>query len=79
VLSQHAGDTTVLLDPDGGEYFALDAVGCRVWELCDGSRSLEEIADVLAEEYDAPRDEIMTDVSALVAELDAATLIENPG
>jgi hypothetical protein len=30
--------------------FELDAIGALVWDLCDGSRTVAEIADALAEE-----------------------------
>ena len=41
-----------------GEYFTLDEVGGRVWELCDGTRSIDEIATIVTEEYDAPLDRV---------------------
>ena len=46
ILMQAAGDTVVLLTPDSGEYFNVE-VGGRIWELADGTRSIEEIAAVL--------------------------------
>jgi len=54
VLAQGAGETVILLTPDSGEYFTLNEVGGRIWELADGSRSVAEIAGVLSEEYEAP-------------------------
>jgi hypothetical protein len=69
VLTQESGDTLLLLDVDGGMYFSLDGVGRRVWVLCDGTRSLEEVVDVICAEYDAPRDVIDGDVQELVSQL----------
>jgi hypothetical protein len=69
VLAQHADDSVVLLDLDGGEYFTLNEVGSRVWELCDGSHSILQMIAILAEEYDAPEHEIERDVERLLAEL----------
>jgi hypothetical protein len=48
VLAQTAGDTVILLTPDSGEYFTLNEVGGRIWELSDGSRSIAGIAETLA-------------------------------
>lgn len=75
VLAQAAGDTVVLLTPDSGEYFTLNEVGARIWELADGSRSVAEIASALAEEYDAPLEDIRTDALEVLAELAEEQLI----
>ena len=72
---QSAADETMLLDLDGGTYFALNEVGARVWELCDGEHSVAGIAAVLADEYDAPVELIEQDVLELVTELEAERLI----
>lgn len=79
VLSQRAAETTVLLDPASGEYFALDDVGCRVWELSDGTLSVAEIASRLADEYDAPPAAIADDVTALLQELGSVALVTFEG
>ncbi|MCU1426503.1 MAG: PqqD family protein [Actinomycetia bacterium] len=69
VLVERIEDETVLLDLDSGLYFALNEVGARVWELCDGARSVDEIVDVIAGEYDADGATVRTDVVELLAEL----------
>lgn len=64
------GETSVLLlNPSDGRYFALEDSGGRIWTLCDGSRSIAEIARVLHEEYDAPLDAVEADVLELIVEL----------
>lgn len=75
VVARRAGETVILLDPSSGEYFTLDDVGGRVWELCDGSRTVSEIVDAIAREYDAPRERIQGDVSELLAELAGIQLV----
>ena len=75
VLAQAAGDTVILLTPDSGEYFTLNEVGGRIWELSDGSRSVAEIVAVLAEEYDAPRDEIQADALDVLSQLAQERLV----
>ena len=69
----------VLLDPKSGEYYTLDEVGSRIWELCDGSRSLADIAVVVGQEFDASAEVIQADVCALVRELaDEALVVRDP-
>ena len=47
----------------------LNPVGSRVWELIDGQRSVEEIAHVIVEEFDAAPREAAQDVRGFVQEL----------
>jgi Coenzyme PQQ synthesis protein D (PqqD) len=75
VLAQAAGDTVILLTPDSGEYFTLNEVGGRIWELADGSRSVAEIAAALGEEYEAPLEEIQADALDVLSELAGQRLI----
>ncbi len=79
VLAQRVGETLVLLDPHGGQYFALDEVGTRVWELCDGTRSVAELVAVLTAEYAAPAETIEADVVELLSELAGERLVVTGG
>ena len=69
VLAQGTSDTLVLLNLDDGAYFALNEVGNRVWELCNGARSVSEIISITCREYDAPPEVVETDVLELFGEL----------
>lgn len=48
----------------------IDAIGKEIWELCDGSRSIAEIADVLGTRYSGTADHISRDVDRFVRSLD---------
>ncbi len=76
----HQGDEElVLLDPENGNYFTLDEVGARIWELADGGRSAAEIADVLDQEFDAPPETIRADLVELLEELSGSGLVVDAG
>jgi coenzyme PQQ biosynthesis protein PqqD len=75
IVARRGDDAVILLDPDSGHYYTLDDVGGRIWELCDGSRSVDEIADLLAAEYDAPAERIRADVIELLSELREGRLV----
>ena len=77
VLSNSAGDTVYLLHSETGEYFALDEIGGRIWELADGTRTITEIASDLVREYDAPLETIEADARRIVAELAGEQLIDD--
>lgn len=68
-LSQRASDTPILLNIDSGQYYVLNDVGGRIWELCDGIRSVAEIITILCQEYEAPAETVTADVLELVTEL----------
>jgi len=75
VLTQRMPDALVLLDPSAGTYFSLDEVGARVWELCDGTRTVSDVVAVLTDEFDAPTEIIRDDVAELLGELAAESLV----
>ncbi|HSU15795.1 PqqD family protein [Longimicrobium sp.] len=75
VVSAAEGDRTVLLDPVQGEYFGLDEVGTRIWELLPAHPTAAALADRLFDEYDAPRETLATDAARLLGELAARKLV----
>ncbi len=75
VVSAREGDRTVLLDPVRGEYYGLDEVGSRVWELLPDHPSAAALAERLLDEYDAPRDTLAADTAALLGKLASLKLL----
>jgi hypothetical protein len=61
--------STVLLNPSSGEYYTLEPVGTRVWQLCDGKHTISEIAAIIGQEYEASVEVIESDVFELAKEL----------
>ena len=61
-------DTVVMMDPDRGYYYELDAVATRIWALLDSSQSVAQLCDALVREYDVTPDDCRRDVVAFVAE-----------
>ncbi|MEM7397643.1 MAG: pyrroloquinoline quinone biosynthesis peptide chaperone PqqD [Pseudomonadota bacterium] len=60
-------DRWVLLAPE--RILTPDAIAVTVLKLCDGERTVEDIATKLAEEYSAPVDVITADVVELLQDL----------
>lgn len=69
VLRRSAGDETVLLDLESEEFYGLDGVGARVFELLAEPRSVRALIDTLHTEYAVERDVLSTDLLSLVTEL----------
>jgi hypothetical protein len=77
VAAQVADDEAVLLDIENGEYFSLNPVGSRIWELCDGRRrSTAEIVSVICGEFDVAEDVATADALEILDELQNEKLVE---
>jgi hypothetical protein len=76
ILRQRAADTMLLLNREGGQYYALDEVGSRAWELLDGTRSVAAVASLLGEEYEAPAATIEADLIELLEDLAREKLLD---
>ena len=59
---------TVLLIVSGTMH-QLNMVGGTIWQLADGSRSMDQITDDLVEDYDVDRSELEEDVINFVDDL----------
>jgi Coenzyme PQQ synthesis protein D (PqqD) len=75
VLVQKTVERVVLLDSRRGEYFSLDEVGARIWQLCDGNHSRADIVRDLCEEYDVEPEVLRSDLDGLLTKLAKARLI----
>ena len=62
-----ARDRWLILAPE--RVFTPDAVAVAVLKLCDGSRSVEAIANELAQAYNAPSERILADIVPLLQQL----------
>ena len=51
------------------EIFTLNELGQALWGKLDGQRSLQAVADLLCEEFDAPRETIKTDLLAFARDM----------
>lgn len=75
VLVQRADDQWILLDVESGQYYALDEVSGRVWDLCDGSHSVSAMVATLCQEYDAPAEDVQEDVLEFLGEMAEEKLV----
>jgi hypothetical protein len=66
----------VILGLEGNQYYSLDDVGARIWQLLAEPRPVAAILDVLVREYETTAEECGPDLLALLGELRAEKLIE---
>ena len=66
----------VLLHPEAGEPALLNGTGCELWDYLAVPRTLEELADLLAEAYRVDQTDVRADIEAAVTGLVAIKALE---
>jgi Coenzyme PQQ synthesis protein D (PqqD) len=69
VSAQTLDGETVLLNVITEDYYSLDDVGSRIWELLDGQHTVAEIVATITTEYAADQAEVTKDVRDLLDDL----------
>jgi len=60
----------------GSRALTLNASGRAIWDLCDGHRSLGDIADALAQAFSVDRAQLLTQAGHALSELSQLGFIE---
>jgi hypothetical protein len=75
VLFQQINNECVLLDMDSEQYFGLDDVGARMWQILSEDGDPEKALTQLLSEYDTDENTLRQDLVNLIAELGNEKLI----
>ncbi len=75
VLFQQINNECVLLDMDSEQYFGLDDVGARMWQVLSEDGDTEKAVTVLLAEYDTDEKTLRQDLITLLSELGNQKLI----
>lgn len=75
IIAQKGSSDFLLFNMNDGQYYSLNEVGCRIWELCDGNHSITQLVETLAAEYDARPEMLVKDVIELLKELESRKLL----
>ncbi len=76
VAWRKVADEAVILDVDSAVYYSLAGSGLRMWELIGEGKTVPEIAATMAQEYDAPEEDIARDCADLIRKLRAECLLD---
>lgn len=79
VLELDMGDGFILYNHDSSLVHHLNPSAAILWQLCDGSASVEQLSIEVAEEYDLDQPQVQREIAELIAELDAMGLVEDAG
>jgi hypothetical protein len=75
-VSSDLGGEVAILDLKAGVYYGLDAVGARIWSLIQEPRTVNEIRNILLEEYEVQPERCERDLLVLLQRLADEGLIE---
>ncbi|MBL8189199.1 MAG: PqqD family protein [Acidobacteria bacterium] len=73
------GEEAVLLNLKNEQYFGLDPMGTRMWNVLTTSDSVQTAFDVLLSEYEVTADVLRRDLTDLLEKLLAHGLVELQG
>lgn len=75
-VSCSLGSEAAILNMKDGTYYGLDPVGAQIWQLLQTPRKIEEIQELLLQEYDVEPERCQSDLLQLLEDLLGAGLIE---
>ena len=75
-VSTDLGGEVVILDMQSDEYFSLDGVGIRIWEMIETSTPVNEILAAILQAYDVEPATAERDLLAVLSEMAREGLIE---
>ncbi len=70
LLIQKVVDEVVILEPDSGDYYTLNATGAIMLEMLQQGNSIGEISKQMSAEFDASASDIEHDLKQLLADLE---------
>jgi hypothetical protein len=75
LVYQELDGEMVILDMHSGQYFGIDAVGSRIWQMLEEKVSPAAMINLLLEEYEIEADLCSQQVVAFLEELEKNNLI----
>ena len=65
----------VILSPQTGTYYGLNEVGARAFELTERPLAIGELVDMLLQEFDVSREQLLTDLIRFFTDMEEANLV----
>ena len=76
VFAQEVDGEMVLLDMNSENYFGLDEVGTSIWQAMQEKEQLQEVFEVLLEQYEVEEKVLKNDLVTFVEKLEESGLIK---
>lgn len=69
ICSREFDGETVMMNKSLTNYFGLDEIATRIWQILEEKHSLLEIRDVLTKEYDVSEEQCLQDIQPFIEDL----------
>lgn len=79
IVTSDIDNEKVMMSIEKGQYFGLEPVGSRIWEMIEQPVTVTSLVDQLLTGFDIDRETCERDVLAFLAELDEAGIIQVNG
>jgi len=75
MLSSDMDGEKVMMSIENGEYYGLNPIGSRIWELIEQPKTIDKLISILTDEFDVTPEICENDVLAFLKELLEKNLI----
>ncbi len=75
IISSHIDDEVVMMSIESGEYYGLNPVASRIWEILETPYSFQQLIDILLKEFDVDREKCEKDVQTFLNQMIKKKLI----
>lgn len=69
MLASKIDNETVMMDVNKGEYYGMNQVASRIWELLETPHSLLQLQTILLSEFDTTEKACLEDTKAFIIQL----------
>lgn len=76
ILMRELDGESVILDLSSENYFGLDEIGTRMWQILVSSGSIQDAYEILLQEYEVDPEQLQLDVQELVSQLIESGLMQ---
>ena len=76
IVASDIDGETVMMSIENGQYYGLDDIGSRIWELIEKPIKVSDLIDTLLERFDVDRETCERDVLKFLNELNEDRILE---
>jgi hypothetical protein len=75
LIANHMDGEIVMMSIDNGEYYGLDEIGSRIWELMGNPIRIDDLINMLTEEFEVQKEECANDTMEFLNDLEEKHLL----
>lgn len=75
-VSCNLAGEAVILNLQNGIYYGLDPLGAMIWSQIQSPRTVDQVVDMITEEYEVDRDKCIGDLKCFLRDLEQNGLVD---